>query len=80
VKGPFSVSKPESELQPGPPLSQMTTSFGVSDKVEGKNQKKSLRVSSGSSEMGRSPAYDSPMSNGTSGKLVPLTENSVQCQ
>lgn len=56
VKGPFSVKKPLSEEHPGPPLSQMTTSSGVSARVEGKNQKKSLRVSFGSSEIGNNPA------------------------
>jgi hypothetical protein len=37
-------------------------------------QKKSLRVSLGSSEMGNSPAYDSPISKGTSGMPEPFTE------
>lgn len=75
VNGPFSVRKPLSELQPGPPFSQITTSSGVLAWVEGKNQKKSLRVSAGSSEMGSRPAYDSPTSKGTSGMPVPFTEN-----
>jgi hypothetical protein len=75
VNAPFSVRNPLSELQPGPPFSQMTTSSWVSACVEGKNQKKSLRVSAGSSEIGSKPAYDSPMSKSTSGIPVPLTEN-----
>jgi len=55
----------------------MTISSGVSVWVDGKNQKKSLRVSAGSSEMGSKPAYDSPMSNGTSGMPEPLTEKAI---
>lgn len=53
---------------------QITISSGVSESVDGKNQKKSFRVSDGSSEIGNKPAYDSPISKGTSGIPVPLTE------
>src|SRR5690242_12048800 len=71
VNGPFSVRRPDSELQPGPPLSlerfshvqcrqwlsyHIVTSSTVCSAVEGKNQKKSFRVSSGLSEISSSPA------------------------
>lgn len=38
-KGPFSWSKPSSELQPGPPFNQMVISSLAAGFVEGKNQK-----------------------------------------
>jgi hypothetical protein len=56
VKGPFSVRKPESDEQPGPPFNQIVICSGVCSAVEGKNQKKSFRVSSGLSEIGSRPA------------------------
>ena len=43
---------------------------------DGKNQKYSSRVSFGSDEIGRRPAYDSPISKSTSGIAVPSTANS----
>ena len=72
VKGPFSVSKPLKELQPGPPFNQMVISsaFGF---VLGKNQKKSSRVSPGESEIGSKPAKLGPISKGTSGIALPFS-------
>ena len=72
--GPFSCSRPSSELQPGPPLSQMTSSsVAALARVLGKNQKKSSRVSPSSPEMGSNPEYDSPASKSTFGIEVPGT-------
>lgn len=55
---------------------QMVISSAAAGFVEGKNQKKSSRVSLGELEIGNSPAYDSPMSKGTSGMPEPFTMNS----
>lgn len=63
-------------LQPGPPLSQIVISSLASGLDDGKNQKYNSRVSFEAEEMGRRPAYDSPMSKLTSGIAVPLTANS----
>ena len=37
VKGPFSVRRPERELQPGPPLNHMVISSEAFGLLEGKN-------------------------------------------
>ena len=74
---PFSCSRPSMELQPGPPLSHIVISllaFGLSD---GKYQKNSWFSSLSSLVIGRVPAYDSPMSKGTSGMPLPSTSNSA---
>lgn len=59
-----------------PPFNQIRISFSAAGFSDGKNQKKSLFLSSGSLEMGSWPAYDSPTSKSTSGIAEPLTENS----
>lgn len=58
-----------------PPLSQMTISLSsrCSLLAVGKNQKKSSSLSPGLVLTGRLPAYDSPTSKLTSGRVVPLT-------
>lgn len=43
---------------------------------DGKNQKNSWLVSLALALIGSEPAYDSPTSKSTLGKLLPLTENS----
>ena len=65
-----------SDGQLTPPFNQIRISFSAAGFSDGKNQKKSLFLSSGSLEMGSWPAYDSPTSKSTSGIAEPLTENS----
>ncbi|KAL9109198.1 MAG: hypothetical protein Q9227_006123 [Pyrenula ochraceoflavens] len=55
----------------------MPISLDAAGFSDGKNQKNSCRVSFAADEIGRSPAYDSPMSKGIPGKEVPSTENSM---
>lgn len=61
-----------------PPLSQSRISLASDPSLLAKNQKNNSFLSSGSSLIGRYPAYDSPTSKSTSGTPVPLTANSVR--
>ncbi len=56
VNGPFSVRRPLKELHPGPPLNHMAISSFAAALLEGKNQKKSSRVSLEACEIGSKPA------------------------
>lgn len=54
----------------------MDTSLSAAGFVVGKNQKNRLELPEG--VLSRYPAYDSPMSNSTSGMAFPFTTKSVQ--